>query len=622
MLFPNQNVPRWIIFLIDTAIVFASLFAAYMLRFEFIIPQVEVGPLIFALPIYMIIRILSFVFGKTYAGIIRFTGTQDSMRVLKMLALGSMIFAIFNPLKFYFWDGAYFLPYTIIILDFLISAALLITFRIAVKMLYMELKNPRSERENVIIYGAGEAGVITKRTLDRDAGINYSVVAFIDDDKKKRGQRLEGKTVYQTNELGKLLEQNAISNLIVSIQNPDAENKRRVIETALQHNVKVLNVPSADSWINGELSFKQIKDVRIEDLLGRNVIKLDDGKVDSQLHGKVVLVSGAAGSIGSGLVRQIAQYNPAKIIALDQAESPIYELEIEINRTFPNVKLEVVIGDIRRYGRMKNLFATLKPQVVYHAAAYKHVPLMELNPSEAVLTNVMGSKTLVDLSIEHNIETFVLISTDKAVNPTNVMGTTKRVAEIYAQANNGISQTRFITTRFGNVLGSNGSVIPLFKKQIENGGPVTVTDPEVTRYFMTIPEACQLVLEAGALGSGGEIFVFDMGESVKIVDLAKQMIRLSGLELGKDIDIKFTGMRPGEKLYEELLNAEENTLPTHHPQIKIAEIRPNNLSQVKSSIATLIELFEDQDNDKLVRKLKEIVPEFKSKNSEFSKFDA
>src|SRR5690554_5899735 len=593
-----------------------------MLRFGFTIPLVAVGPLFFAFPIYMIIRIVSFILGKTYAGIIRFTGTQDSMRLLRTLAIGSLIFAIFNPLKFYFWDGAYFLPYTIIILDFLIAAAMLITFRITVKMLYIELKNPRSERENVVIYGAGESGIITKRTLDRDAGTNYHVVAFVDDDKNKRGKRLEGSPIFHTQELGKLLEKQKFSHLIISIQKPDPTNQRRVIETALEYDTKVLNVPPVDNWINGELSFKQIKDVRIEDLLGRNVIKLDDGKVENQLREKTILVTGAAGSIGSGLVRQIANYHPKKIIALDQAESPIYELEIEINRMFPTVTLEVVIGDIRRPARMENLFKSLKPDVVYHAAAYKHVPLMELNPSEAILTNVLGSKTLVDLSIKYDVETFVLISTDKAVNPTNVMGASKRVAEIYAQSNNEESKTKFITTRFGNVLGSNGSVIPLFKRQIEAGGPVTVTDPEVTRYFMTIPEACQLVLEAGAFGAGGEIFVFDMGESVKIIDLAKHMIRLSGLELGRDIDIAFTGLRPGEKLYEELLNSEENTLPTHHPQIKIAKTRPYDLNEIRLSISGLIKLFEEQNNDKLVQKLKEIVPEYKSKNSEFSKFDA
>lgn len=622
MVFPNQNVPRWIIFLIDTTLVLASFFSAFMLRFEFVIPPQEIGPLLFALPVYMILRIISFLWGRTYAGIIRFTGTEDSVRILKVLALGSLLFALFNPLKLYFWDGRHFLPYSIIILDFLIASAFLITFRMTVKMLYFELKNPRSERENVIIYGAGEAGVITKRTLDRDAEIHYQVIAFIDDDRKKRGKRLEGTPIFHSSELNGLLSRSKVAHIIVSIQNPDPGQRRKVIETALAHEVKTLNVPPADNWINGELSFKQIKEVRIEDLLGRTVIKLDDGKVDNQLQGKVILVSGAAGSIGSGLVRQIVNYKPALIIALDQAESPIYELETDLRRRFPDISLEVVVGDVRRTKRMTRLFDKFKPQVVYHAAAYKHVPLMELNPSEAILTNVMGTKTMVDLSLANAVETFVLISTDKAVNPTNVMGTTKRVAEIYAQSQDAEGKTRFITTRFGNVLGSNGSVIPLFKKQIAEGGPVTVTDPEVTRYFMTIPEACQLVLEAGAMGSGGEIYVFDMGESVKIVDLAKQMIRLSGLELDRDITIRFTGLRPGEKLYEELLNAEENTLPTHHPQIKIAKVRTYDLAVVDRAVQQLITLFEGQDNETLVRKLKEIVPEFKSKNSEFSKFDA
>lgn len=621
MIFPNQNVPRWIIFLIDTVLVLASLMSAYMLRFDFRLPPNEIGPLLFALPIYMIVRISSFLIGSTYAGIIRFTGIQDSMRILKVLLLGSILLAIFNPLKLYFWDGAHFLPYSIIILDFIIASAFLITFRIAVKMLYSELKNPRSERISVVIYGAGEAGVVTKRTLDRDAEINYHVVAFVDDDRKKRGKRLEGTPIFHTSELNNLLERKISSHLIISIQNPEPANRRRVIETALKHQVKVLNVPPADSWINGELSFKQIKEVRIEELLGRNVIKLDDGKVENQLHGKTVLVTGAAGSIGSGLVRQIVQYHPKLIIALDQAESPIYELEIELRRKFPNIPLEVVIGDVRRKERMQRVFAKFQPEIVFHAAAYKHVPLMELNPSEAVLTNVMGTKILVDLSLAAKVEKFVLISTDKAVNPTNVMGTTKRVAEIYTQSQSQESGTRFITTRFGNVLGSNGSVIPLFKRQIAEGGPVTVTDPEVTRYFMTIPEACQLVLEAGAMGEGGEIFVFDMGESVKIIDLAKQMIRLSGLELNKDIDIQFTGLRPGEKLYEELLNSEENTLPTHHPQIKIAKVRSYDLEAMRQEVEQLISLFDFQNNDDLVQKLKQIVPEYKSKNSEFSKFD-
>lgn len=623
MIFPNQNVPRWIIFLIDTVLVLLSLFFAFMLRFEFNIPQNEIGPLIFALPVYMMVRIVSFIFGNTFSGIIRYTSTEDSVRIFKTILIGSVIMALFNPLKYFLWDGAYFLPFSIIILDGLIASCLLIVFRIVVKMLYLEFKNPRSERTGVIIYGAGEAGVITKRTLERDSVGQSRVIAFIDDNQSKQGKRLEGARIYHTSGLAKLLEKNPKgTNLVISIQNPDTKNKRMVLETALKMQTKVLNVPPVNTWINGELSVKQLKNVRIEDLLGRKIINLDDGKVNAQIKGKTVLVTGAAGSIGSGLVRQIAGYNPKLIVALDQAESPIYDLEIALRNEFPEISLEVVIADIRRLERMKNVFGHFKPEVVYHAAAYKHVPLMELNPTEAVLTNVLGSKNLVDLSMEFNVETFVLISTDKAVNPTNVMGSTKRVAEIYAQSNNGVSDTNFITTRFGNVLGSNGSVIPLFRKQIEEGGPLTVTHPEITRFFMTIPEACQLVLEAGAMGKGGEIFVFDMGESVKIIDLAKQMIKLSGLELDKDISIKISGMRPGEKLYEELLNSEENTVKTHHPQILIANVRPYNLAKVQKDILELIDLFGYQNNEALVRKIKSIVPEFKSNNSEFSKLDA
>lgn len=622
MQFPRRNVPRWIIFLIDTLLVMVSLWLAFMLRFEFKLPAVEVGPLIFAFPIYMIIRILSFMIGRTYAGIIRYTGTEDSIRILKVIIGGSLLMTLFNPIKYFFWDSAYFLPFSIIIIDALLSSILMIVFRLAVKMAYVEIKNPRSERKQVIIYGAGEAGIITKRTLDRDGETRYRVVAFVDDDVKKQGKRMDGVPIFHTEKLDELLRKNRIENLIISIQNPRIANRRRVIEAALKHQTQVLNVPPVNQWINGELSFNQIKDVKIDDLLGREVIKLEDGKVEAAIKGKTVLITGAAGSIGSGLVRQIASYHPKKVIAFDQAESPIYDLENELRANFPELKLEVVIGDICRTERVHNVFKTFRPEMVFHAAAYKHVPLMELNPSEAVLTNVFGSRLLVDKAIEFETETFVLISTDKAVNPTNVMGGSKRIAEIYAQSSNRRGKTKFVTTRFGNVLGSNGSVIPLFKKQIDAGGPLTVTHPEVTRYFMTIPEACQLVLEAGALGQGGEIFVFDMGESVKIIDLAKQMIKLSGLELDRDISIKISGLRPGEKLYEELLNNEENTLPTHHPQIKIATVREYPFQEVNEKITRLVELFDQQNNDLLVQEMKEIVPEFKSNNSEFSKFDA
>jgi FlaA1/EpsC-like NDP-sugar epimerase len=446
----------------------------------------------------------------------------------------------------------------------------------------------------------------------------------VDDDPKKAGKKIEGVEIYNSNQLEKLQQNNEVKHLIISIQNITTSRKQQIVDTCLKYNTRILNVPPVHSWINGELSFKQIKKLKIEDLLGRDPIQLDLNKIQHELTGKVVLVTGAAGSIGSEIVRQIIPFRPKLLVMLDMSESALYDLELEVNdlNTDKNCRTETVIGDIRNKERMHNVFNTFKPDIVYHAAAYKHVPVMENNPSESILNNVKGTCNLADLAVTFRVPKFVMISTDKAVNPTNIMGATKRIAEIYCQSlNDNNEHTRFITTRFGNVLGSNGSVIPRFKKQIELGLPITVTDPHVTRYFMTIPEACQLVLEAGAMGTGGEIFIFDMGESVNIAELAKKMIRLSGLELGKDIQIVYTGLRPGEKLYEELLANEENTLPTHHKKIMIAKVKKYNFESISKDISDLISLFGAQDNEQIVRKMKEIVPEFKSQNSIYQKLD-
>ena len=472
----------------------------------------------------------------------------------------------------------------------------------------------------MLIYGAGISGLITKRTIEKDGRSDQAIIGFIDDDKKLSGNRLEGKTIYHSSKLEKLIREEGVTKLIIAIQHPDKNNQNIIADFCIENNITVQKVPSTKSWINGEFSLKQISKIDINQLLGRKPIFLDEKRIGSELKGKIILVTGAAGSIGSGMVRQISKYYPAKLILLDQAESPSYDLQNELLSENNNLDFEVVIGDIRNYERMKNVFQTYAPNYVFHAAAYKHVPLMENNPSEALLTNIQGTKNLVDLSLSMDVLKFVMISTDKAVNPTNVMGASKRIAEIYAQNANSIGSTKFVTTRFGNVLGSNGSVIPLFQRQIDQGGPITVTDERVTRFFMTIPEACQLVLEAGTMGEGGEIFVFDMGESVKIIDLAKKMIRLSGLELGKDIQIKITGLRPGEKLYEELLAKEENTLATHHPQILKAKIREENDSRI-NDISELVAMFGDQNNIKIVTKMKSIVPEFISNNSTFEKLD-
>jgi FlaA1/EpsC-like NDP-sugar epimerase len=497
----------------------------------------------------------------------------------------------------------------------------MIGLRFIYKSLFYEFKNPRGEKTNVIIFGAGESGIITKRTLDRDAGMKYKVYAFIDDDAKTWGMKLEGVTIFGPDKLESLLKGGTISHLIISVQNINSKRKEEIVETCLKYNTKILNVPPVSSWINGELSFKQIKNIRIEDLLERSVITLHVNNIKNETFDKTVLVTGAAGSIGSEIVRQLAKFNPKKIILVDSAESPLYEMEMELKNIFHLRSYAIVIGDVRNKERMESIFKKYAPQVIYHAAAYKHVPMMENHPLEAIHTNVLGTKIMADLAVKYGTEKFVMVSTDKAVNPTNVMGASKRIAEMYIQSLNKGSGTRFITTRFGNVLGSNGSVIQLFRRQIEKGGPVTVTHPDITRFFMTIPEACQLVLEASAMGKGGEIFVFDMGQSVKIADLAKKMIRLAGLTSGKDIQIVYTGLRPGEKLFEELLATKENTLPTHNPKILAGKVREYEFKEVSSLVDELIALLQKQDSMLLVKKMKEIVPEFISQNSEFENLD-
>lgn len=618
----KNSAPRWLIFSIDIGICVVSLTLAYLLRFNFSIPDDEIQRFVSVFPVVIALRALSFFFAKTYSGIIRYTGTDDAKKIFLTITSGSAVLALFNVIRYYFFDEAFILPISVLIIDYLATVFFMISLRIAVKVLYAELYNPSREKSNVIIFGAGESGVITKRTLDRDAGTKYKVIAFVDDNEKKENKEIEGVKIYSFDKLEDILDENEVAHVIISVQNVNPLRKHDIIEKCLAHNVRVLNVPPVTNWINGELSFKQIKKINIEDLLEREPIKLDEKNINKQLRGKVTLVTGAAGSIGSELVRQISKFSPGKIILVDQAESPLYEMEFELNHEPKKINYEIVVGDIRHEDRMENLFRVFRPEIVFHAAAYKHVPLMEENPSEAIRNNVLGTKIIADLSVKYGVKKFVMISTDKAVNPTSVMGASKRIAEIYTQSAGKTCDTSFITTRFGNVLGSNGSVIPIFKKQIESGGPVTVTHPEVTRYFMTISEACQLVLEAGAMGKGGEIFIFDMGKSVKIADLAKKMIKLSRLELGKDIQIKFSGLRPGEKLYEELLNDKENTIATHHPRIMVAKVREYDFSAVSNEIRELILLYETQDNEAIVKKLKAIIPEYISQNSAFEKLDA
>lgn len=621
-LFWSYNLPRWSILIIDTLICAFALTLAILLRFNYDeIPQADRDNLLIDYCVVLTVRFVSFLFSKTYKGVVRYTSSKDAARIFKIVLLGSFIVFTANLAYYFFGDHSYFIPTSVIIIDALCTLFFMISSRLGVKALYLETKNPANQRVNVLIFGAGEAGVITKRTLDQDAAIKYKVVAFVDDDDKKKGRSLEGVFIHTTDKLPALIKDHQVEIVIISIQNLGADKKNEITDICLNSNVKVLNVPPAAKWINGELSFNQLKTINIEDLLEREPIKLDNDLISDQIRDKKVLITGAAGSIGSELARQLMRFDPAKIYLLDQSESPLHELELEFTERFKKGSYEVVMADVRNHERMLNVFNTFKPQIVFHAAAYKHVPMMENNPSESVFTNILGTKICADLSSQFNVQKFVFISTDKAVNPTNVMGASKRIAEIYIQSLGKNSTTKFITTRFGNVLGSNGSVIPRFKKQIEAGGPITITHPEITRYFMTIPEACQLVIEAGCMGKGGEIFVFDMGKSVKIIDLARKMIRLSGLQEDKDIKIVFTGLRPGEKLYEELLADTENTLPTHHSQIMIGKAREYEYKEVNETIEKMISLFNTQDNERIVKHMKSIVPEFKSNNSIYEKLD-
>ncbi|PBQ31883.1 polysaccharide biosynthesis protein [Sphingobacteriaceae bacterium] len=620
-LFWQYNLPRWSILFIDTLICAFALSLAFVIRFDFAsIPENDARNLPYDFIVVLGVRLSSFAISKTYKGVVRYTSTRDTIRIFSVVVIGSLLIFALNIIS-HSVLGYRFIPNSVLIIDALVSLFLMISSRLAVKALYFEIKNPAREKMNVIIYGAGESGIITKRTLDRDAAIKYKVVGFIDDDEKKHGRSMEGVFVYGQNKLEELIKANEVEFVIISIQKISIKKKNHITDICLENNVRVLNVPPAAKWINGELSFNQIKSIRIEDLLEREPIKLDTDKIQSELKNKVILITGAAGSIGSELARQCSKFNPKKIYLLDQSESPLHELDLEFSDKLVKPPYEVIMADVRNYDRMKNVFTTFQPQIVFHAAAYKHVPMMENNPSESILTNVLGTKVLADLAHEHKVERFVFVSTDKAVNPTNVMGASKRIAEIYIQSLGKNSGTKFITTRFGNVLGSNGSVIPRFKKQIEQGGPITITHPEITRYFMTIPEASQLVLEAAAMGKGGEIFVFDMGDSIKIVDLARKMILLVGMKEGKDISIVYTGLRPGEKLYEELLANNENTLPTHHSQILIGKVREYEYNDVKVIIQELIKSFDTQNNELIVQRMKDLVPEYISNNSIFQKLD-
>jgi len=632
--FPATNsIPRWVIFFIDICLCSFSNIAATGLRFNFFIDEPFSYEYLMPLPMVLGFRMLFMLYFRVYAGIIRLTSIQDALRVFYTISLSTTALAIFNVVYLKITPyGNLLIPISILIIDYIGCVLLMSGFRLGVKLAYMKINQPDAATQKMIgIFGAGEAGVVAKRKIEQHTNGEYKVIAFFDDNQKHIGKYIDGINVYDSNrDFELMIEKYKIQEIIISDYHISKSRKQELIEKCLSINIKVRNVPPIEKWINGELSYNQIKNVKIEDLIQRDTIVLDKGAIAEQVKDKVVMVTGAAGSIGSEMVRQLIGFSPRLLVLVDKSEMRLYELDIElkelINPSYMQ-KVRLLVGDICSKERMEKIFASYKPDIIYHAAAYKHVPLMEDNPGEAVRVNVMGTRTLADLAVKYDTEKFVMVSTDKAVNPTNVMGASKRIAEIYVQSLNNFlvetrsSKTRFITTRFGNVLGSSGSVIPRFRKQIEEGGPITVTHPDITRYFMTIPEACQLVLEAGNMGNGGEIYIFDMGQSVKIIDLAKKMIKLSGLTLGQDIQIVFTGLRPGEKIKEELLADQENTINTYHPKIMIAKVRMHDFLKVSKQIEDLLLTYDEQNDENIVFKMKEIVTEFVSQNSKFENLD-
>ncbi len=539
----------------------------------------------------------------------------------------------------HFFGKEPFIQTPVLIIYFFVSSFLVFGYRLLVKNLY-RISVTQEDSSNVVVYGGEMNGSLLKRTIEQASNHKYQVVAFIDDDERFIGKSIDNVKIYGFEQIMHVMQSWEIRMLFFAKQDFDLDLKNKIVDYCLEHNITIKNIPPIKEWIQGQLNLKQLRNVKIDDLLGRPPISFKNPSISALFEGKTVLITGAAGSIGSEIARQVAALSPERLIVCDQTETGLYDIEYELNQKFNlGKRLKVYIGDVRDEISMRNLFSKYQPNIVFHAAAYKHVPMMEHHPCEAIKNNVIGTKVMADLSLEFNAERFLLVSTDKAINPTNVMGASKRISEVYVQSlgkkhdlhhllngngnGNGHSKyhTKFITTRFGNVLGSNGSVIPRFKEQIDKGGPITVTHPDIIRYFMTIPEACGLVLEAVTMGNGGEIFLFDMGEPVKIIDLAKKMIKLAGTEPGKDINIEFTGLRPGEKLFEELLNKAEEVIPTHNKKILIAKVIEYDFDQINESIGNLITIAINHKDEDVVRTMKKILPEFISNNSKFEMYD-
>lgn len=624
MLQLKKNTPRWVIVIFDLLIHLFALFFAYLIRFDlkadFSLIEAEWAILSKSLWYFVFVKLVVFGLFQIQQGIVRHSSTEDFKRILLAEMCASFLFILGSMVRHYQLDGLYLFPSSVLLMEFIFSSAFVIAGRFVVKLLYLEYTRDKGKEEAILIFGAGASGQLTKRLIDKDAANLQHVVGFLDDSAQLQGKRIEGSRVYPLHQLAKLKIKHQISTLIIAVQNLERSKLKELTDLALDLGIQIKKVPEARTWVNGSFEMSSLKKIDINSLLGRAVISVENPKLATHFLNKTILVTGAAGSIGSGLAAALLQQKVNRLILLDQAESALFDLEQRFQKTETTVQIEYVIGDICDEQRMERLFALYQPQIVFHAAAYKHVPLMEANPAEAVRNNIGGTRCIAELAAKFKADQFVMISTDKAVNPTNVMGASKRIAEMLVTELNAAHHTAYITTRFGNVLGSNGSVIPIFEKQIAEGGPITLTDEHITRFFMTIPEACQLVLEAATMGNGGEIFVFDMGAPVKILDLAKKMIQLSGLRPYNDIDIKITGLRPGEKRYEEVLANAENTIPTYHPQILIAKTRAVEADQ-NNRIQQLLATASAQENEASVSIMKQLVPEYISNNSLFQKLD-
>ena len=613
---------KWLVLLFDVSIVIFTFFLAYIIRYNFKF-DFDVLEFFKQIPFVAVSAIISFLIVGAHKGVVRFIGINDVINIIIGVNILATILLIgtFLTRQFNFYVSCN-ISGSIIYIHLLLNILFVIGAKFFIKASYKAIISGFNAKTNILIYGAGSSGNITYDVIANDPKANIEAVGFIDDDERKIGKKINLLTVYSSDKIDQaFIEKHSIDEIIISIQSISYHRLLEISSNFLEKSVKVKIVPPAQQWIDGDLKASQIKDVKIEDLLGREPISFENPVLVDEYDNKVVLISGAAGSIGSEIARNLCNFNYKKIILVDVAESQLYDLQQEfIQNKIKNFK--VIVADVRCSIRMNQILMDYRPEIIFHAAAYKHVPLMENNPQEAIRVNVGGTINIADLAVKHGVTKFVMISTDKAVNPTNVMGATKRIAELYISCLKGKGKTKFITTRFGNVLGSNGSVIPLFKRQIDNGGPLTVTHRDITRYFMTIPEACSLVLEAAAMGNGGEIFVFDMGKSVKIFDLAINMIKLSGLKYPTDIDIKIIGLRPGEKIYEELLADGENTKQTYHEKIMIAKAIPLNSKITQNKILDLYNSNLNCQTIEIVSKLKDIVPEYISNNSKFEVLDA